>query len=129
MAKKTITVRGNDISLFAQNEDDYISLTDIAKGFVNSEEDDRNSDYFILNWLRLGSTVEFLGAWEQIHNLSFNLVGYDRIKSSLTSNTFRLSVKKWLEETTAVGIIAKTGRYGGTYAHRETQRCYPISTN
>ena len=129
MAKKTITVKGNDISLFAENESDYISLTDIAKGFVNSEDDDRNSDYFILNWLRLGSTVEFLGAWEQIHNSSFNPVGYDRIKSSLTSNTFRLSVKKWLEETSAIGIIAKTGRYGGTYAHRDIaiQFCYWLS--
>ena len=129
MAKKTISVKGNDISLFAQNEEDYISLTDIAKGFVNSEDDDRNSDYFILNWLRLGSTVEFLGAWEQIHNSSFNPVGYDRIKMSLTSNTFRLSVKKWLEETSAVGIIAKSGRYGGTYAHRDIaiQFCYWLS--
>lgn len=129
VAKKTITVKGNNISLVTQNEDDYISLTDIAKGFVSSEEDDRNSDYFILNWLRLGSTVEFLGAWEQIHNLDFNSVGYDRIKTSLTSNTFRLSVKKWLEETSAVGITAKSGRYGGTYAHRDIaiQFCYWLS--
>lgn len=127
--KKTLTVKGTEIAIFFQNEEDYVSLTDIAKGFVNAEDDDRNSDYFILNWLRLGSTVEFLGAWEQIHNSDFNPVGYDRIKINLTSNTFRLSVKKWLEETNAVGIIAKAGRYGGTYAHRDIaiQFCYWLS--
>ena len=91
--KKNLTVRGTEIAIFYQNEEDYVSLTDISKGFVNSEDDDRNSDFFILNWLRLGSTVEFLGAWEQIHNTGFNPVGYDRIKIYLTSNAFRLSAK------------------------------------
>jgi hypothetical protein len=107
--KNTITVKGTDITIFKQNENEYISLTDISKGFVNSEEDDRNSEYFILNWLRLGNTVEFLGAWEQLHNVSFNPVGYDRIKINLTSNAFRLSAKKWIEDTNAIGIIAKAG--------------------
>lgn len=84
--KNTLHVKGTDISIFYQNDEDYVSLTDIAKGFVESEDDNRNSDYFILNWLRLGNTVEFLGAWEQLHNPSFNPVGYDRIKINLTSN-------------------------------------------
>jgi hypothetical protein len=127
--KNTINVNGAEITVFYQNEGDYISLTDIAKGFSNTEEDQRNSEYFILNWLRLGNTVEFLGAWEQLHNTNFNPVGYDRIKSSLTSNTFRLSAKKWIEETNAIGIEAKAGRYGGTFAHRDIaiQFCYWIS--
>ncbi len=127
--KNTLHVKGSDIGIFNQNDEDYVSLTDIAKGFVETEEDTRNSDYFILNWLRLGSTVEFLGAWEQLHNPHFNPVGYDRIKINLTSNTFRLSAKKWLEETNAIGIISKAGRYGGTYAHRDVaiQFCYWLS--
>ncbi len=127
--KNTITVRGSEISVFYQNEQDYVSLTDLSKGFVESEEDARNAEYFILNWLRLGNTVEFLGAWEELHNAHFNPVGYDRIKMSLTSNTFRLSVKKWLEETASIGIVAKAGRYGGTYAHRDIaiQFCYWLS--
>ena len=127
--KETITVKDTEITVFKQDENEYISLTDISKGFVDSEEDERNPEYFILNWLRLGNTVEFLGAWEQLHNPSFNSVGYDRIKMSLTSNTFRLSAKKWIEDTHAVGIIAKAGRYGGTYAHRDiaVQFCYWLS--
>jgi hypothetical protein len=127
--KNSINVNGTEITVYYQNDGDYISLTDIAKGFSNTEEDQRNSEYFILNWLRLGNTVEFLGAWEQIHNTGFNPVGYDRIKTSLTSNAFRLSAKKWVEETNAIGLQAKAGRYGGTFAHRDIaiQFCYWIS--
>jgi KilA-N domain len=127
--KSLINVKGTEIAIFYQNEQDYVSLTDLSKGFVTSEDDQRNSEYFILNWLRLGNTVEFLGAWEELHNSQFNLVGYDRIKINLTSNAFRLSVKKWIEETNSIGLIAKAGRYGGTYAHRDIaiQFCYWLS--
>jgi KilA-N domain len=127
--KDTLNVNGTEIAVYYQNEQDYVSLTDLSKGFVSSEEDQRNSEYFILNWIRLGNTVEFLGAWEEIHNGNFNPVGYDRIKMNLTSNTFRLSVKKWIEDTNSIGIIAKAGRYGGTYAHRDIaiQFCYWLS--
>lgn len=127
--KNTINIKGTDVTIFYQDEQDYVSLTDLSKGFVTTEEDQRNSEYFILNWLRLGSTVEFLGAWEELHNAHFNPVGYDRIKINLTSNTFRLSVKKWIEETQSIGIIAKSGRYGGTFAHRDIaiQFCYWLS--
>lgn len=126
--KSTLNVKGTAITIFSQNEADYVSLTDIVRGFADDEEQ-RNSDYFILNWLRIGNTVEFLGAWEQLHNTNFNPVGYDRIKLNLTSNTFRLSVKRWLEETAAIGIIAKAGRYGGTFAHKDIaiQFCYWLS--
>lgn len=127
--KFTINVKGTEISVLKQNDEDFVSITDIVRGYVSSDEDQRNSDYFILNWLRLGSTVEFLGVWEQLHNPNFNPVGFDRIKMSLTSNTFRLSAKKWTEETNAIGIVAKAGRYGGTYAHRDIaiQFCYWLS--
>jgi KilA-N domain len=129
MKNNTLHIKGTEITIFYQNNDDYVSLTDISKGFVKSEEDQRNSEYFILNWLRLGNTVEFLGAWEQLHNTGFNPVGYDRIKINLTSNAFRLSAKKWIEETNAVGIISRSGRYGGTYAHKDIaiQFCYWLS--
>jgi KilA-N domain len=124
-----LTVRGTDITIFSQSDADFVSLTDMAKGFIQVEDDKKNTDYFILNWLRLGSTVEFLGAWEQLHNPDFNPVGFDRIKLQLTKNTFRLSAKKWVEETAAIGIQAKAGRYGGTYAHRDIahQFCYWLS--
>lgn len=126
--KSTLEVKGTPITIFSQNEEDYVSLTDIAKGFADDEEQ-RNPDYFILNWLRIGNTVEFLGAWEQLHNTGFNPVGYDRIRMNLTSNAFRLSVKRWLEETNAIGIMAKAGRYGGTFAHKDIaiQFCYWLS--
>jgi KilA-N domain len=129
MKNNTLHIKGTEITIFYQNNEDYVSLTDISKGFVKSEEDQRNSEYFILNWLRLGNTVEFLGAWEQLHNTGFNPVGYDRIKINLTSNAFRLSAKKWIEETNAVGIISRSGRYGGTYAHKDIaiQFCYWLS--
>jgi KilA-N domain len=127
--KTTLHVKGAAIAIYQDRSADYLSLNDIARGFSTSEEDERNPDYFILNWLRLGNTVEFLGAWEQVHNPRFNPVGYDRIRLNLTSNAFRLSVKKWLEETDAIGITARAGRYGGTFAHRDIalQFCYWLS--
>ena len=129
MKNSALNIKGTEITIFYQNNEDYVSLTDISKGFVKTEEDQRNSEYFILNWLRLGNTVEFLGAWEQLHNTDFNPVGYDRIKIDLTSNAFRLSAKKWIDETNAIGISSKTGRYGGTYAHKDIaiQFCYWLS--
>ena len=79
--KSTINVKGTEITVFYQNKQDYVSLTDLSKGFVSSEEDQRNSDYFILNWLRLGNTVEFLGAWEELHNNNFNPVALANSRS------------------------------------------------
>lgn len=126
--KKTLEVNGQSITVFYQKQGDFVSLTDIAKGYAASGEQG-DPDYFILNWLRLGSTVEFLGAWEQLHNSDFNPVGFDRIKINLTSNTYRLSAKRWVEETAAIGIEARAGRYGGTFAHRDiaVQFCYWLS--
>lgn len=111
--KKTITVQGNEISLVTQNDGDYISLTDMAKGFEGEAGE------YIKNWLRSGPTVLFLGTWEKVHNPDFNLVSYHQIRSEIIDNRFIMSVKKWIKLTGAIGIEAKAGRYGGTYAHNE----------
>lgn len=126
MSKDSLNIDGKEVKLITREKEDYISLTDIANSI---ETDSRNSEYFILNWLRLGSTLEFLGAWEKVHNYQFDVEGFDEIRKSLTSNSFRLSVKRWIASTKAIGIEAKSGRYGGTYAHRDIaiQFCYWLS--
>ena len=111
--KKTINVQGNEISLVTKENEEYISLTDMAKGF------DGEAGEYIRNWLRTGSTVNFLGVWEKVHNQDFNLVEFHQIKSEIIDNTFLMSAKKWIARTNAKGIQAKAGRYGGTYAHNE----------
>ncbi len=116
--KKTIEVRGINIRLNLLGQEEYLSLTDIAKGFERGEEA-RNPDYLIQNWMRLGNTVEFLTAWESVHNPGFNPVGSDWIKTQITDNAYRLSVRTWAEKTGAVGLTAAAGRYGGTFAHRD----------
>jgi hypothetical protein len=73
----------------------------------------------IFHWMRTGYTLNFLGAWEQLHNPNFNVTDFGNIKMESTDNTFMLSTKQWTERTNAIGIIAKPGRYGGTYAHRD----------
>lgn len=110
MAKsKTITVQGKEVSLVAK-DGNFISLTDIDAGFDGEGA-------HIENWMRNRNTVEFLGVWERVHNPNFNSVGFDGIFQQTGLNRFKLSVKKWTNETNAVGIYAKAGRYGGTYAH------------
>jgi len=120
--KRTITVEGTTITLISQKESDYISLTDIAKNFETGVS-------AIESWMRNRNTVEFLGTWEMLYNPSFNSVGFDGIKSNVGLNSFKLSAKKWVQETGAIGIQAKTGRYGGTYAHKDIaiQFCYWLS--
>ncbi len=113
MAKKKITVNGTEISMITQADEEYICLTDMAKGFEGEAGE------YIRNWLRNGSTVQYLGVWEKVHNPDFNLVEFHQIKSELVDNTFLMSVKKWIQRTGAIGIQARAGRYGGTYAHNE----------
>ena len=96
------------------NENDYISLTDIAK-YKNPEFP---ADV-VKNWLRSRSTIEFLGLWEQLNNPIFKLVEFDQFKNQAGSNAFVLSPQKWIAETDAVGLISKSGRYGATYAHKD----------
>jgi hypothetical protein len=107
---KQIIVQETAISFKQIKDSDYISLTDMAKNF------DGGSNLINL-WLRTKDTISFLGAWEKMYNTSFNSIGFDRIKNEAGGSSYWLSVKKWLDETGAVGIKADAGRYGGTYAH------------
>jgi hypothetical protein len=113
MAKnKTINVKGTDIVLFTKENEDYISITDIAR-FKNALE----PKDVVKNWMRNRSTVEFLGLWEKIHNPNFKGVEFDSFMYEAGSNSFVLSPSKWIESTNAIGIISKAGSGGGTYAH------------
>lgn len=112
--KSTINVQGTAIAIVAQHEEDYISLTDIAR-HRNAE----HSDDLIRNWLRNRNTVEFLGIWEQLNNPDFNPVEFDGIRMQTGLNSFALTPKQWIERTGACGIISRTGRYGGTFAHKD----------
>ena len=109
MAK--ITVQDTDISVVKYNEEDYISLTDMAKSQLQ--------EHIIFRWLSLKSTIEYLGEWEMLYNPDFNCTEFGTIKNAAGSNNFVLSVKTWIERTNAIGIRSKAGRYGGTYAHRD----------
>lgn len=112
---KKILVKDIEIFTFSQNENDFISLTNIAK-FKNKE----TTGLVISHWLSTRYTVEFLGIWETIHNPSFNVTEFRNIKNQSGSNGFVLSGKQWIEKTKAIGLISKTGRYsGGTYAHKD----------
>jgi hypothetical protein len=111
--KRTIEVNGTEIVIFSQKEEDYISLTSIAK-----YKDDRTDD-IIKNWLRNRMTIEFLGMWESINNPDFNPVEFDGFRKQAGLNSFVLTAKQWIEKTHAIGIISKPGRYGGTYAHKD----------
>ena len=110
--KSTINVQGTAITILSQKEDDFISLTDMANKF--------GGDDLIYNWMRNRNTVEFLGIWEQIHNPGFKGVEFDTFKKEAGLNSFRLTPKKWVEATDAIGIQSRAGRYGGgTYAHKD----------
>ena len=112
--KSTINVQGLAVNIISQQQDDYISITDIAR-----HRDAERSDYILQNWLRNRSTIEFIGLWEQSRNPHFNSIEFDGIKNMAGSNSFSLTPKRWIETTNAVGIISKTGRYGGTFAHKD----------
>ncbi len=111
MAEK-IDVQGKEITIISQNEEDYISLTDMVKGVENGLA-------LIEKWLRNKNTIEFLGIWEEIYNPDFNSPEFEGIKNQAGLNRFVLSVKQWAEKTNSRGIVAKAGRYGGTYAHKD----------
>ena len=111
--KSTINANGIEIRVNSTNESDYISLTDIAK----YRSDDPNA--IIQNWLRNRNTIEFLGLWEKLNNPNFKPLEFEGFKKEAGLNAFTLSPKKWIESTNAIGIISKSGRYGGTYAHTD----------
>ncbi len=105
---KKITVFDNIITI---TSDDYISLTDMLKS--------KDGEFFISDWLRNRNTLEYLGIWEKIYNPDFNYGEFATIKSQAGLNSYKISVKEWVSKTNAIGLTAKAGRYGGTYAHKD----------
>lgn len=114
MSSKKLEVKGTPITVISGKEEDYLSLTDIAR-YKNSD----HSDDLIRNWLRNRNTLEFVGIWEQLNNPAFNPVEFDGIRKQAGLNSFTLTPKQWIEATNAIGITSKAGRYGGTYAHKD----------
>ncbi|MFA6537076.1 MAG: KilA-N domain-containing protein [Patescibacteria group bacterium] len=114
MSKKTkIIVKGSEITIIKYHGDDYISLTDMVRNF-------EDGPVLIEKWLRNKNTIEFIGIWEQINNPGFNSPEFGGIMNEAGLNRFTLSVKKWVEKTNAIGLIAKTGRFdSGTFANKD----------
>lgn len=106
-----LKVLDKNISYFKVNNEDYISITDMLKS--------KDGNFFVTDWLRNRNTIEFLGIWEEIHNPNFNYGEFAIIKSKAGLNSYKISVKEWVEKTNAIGIMSKAGRYGGTYAHKD----------
>ena len=113
-ANATIEVQGTAITIVSREKGDYISLTDIAK-HRNTQE----SFAIINNWMRSRSTIEFIGLWEELSNPDFKPLEFERFRTEAWSNYFVLSPQRWIEATHAIGIVSKSGRYGGTYAHTD----------
>jgi hypothetical protein len=109
--KETINVQDTEVSIIKVDGNDYISLTDMIKA--------KDGDFFISDWLRNRNTVEFLSIWEEVYNADFNYGESAIIKSKAGLNNYKISVKEWVEKTNAIGLKATTGRYGGTYAHKD----------
>jgi hypothetical protein len=113
--KEIIKANGTEISVISSlGKEDFISLTDIARYKNRHEPKD-----VVKNWLRNRSTIEFLGIWEQINNPGFKGVEFDSFIEQSGANAFTLSPKRWIQNTHAIGIVSKSGRYGGTYAHKD----------
>ena len=106
-----INVDNQIINYIKINEEDYISITDMLKS--------KDGNFFVTDWLRNRNTIEFLGIWEELHNPNFNYGEFAIIKSQAGLNSYKISVKEWVEKTNAIGITSKAGRYGGTYAHKD----------
>jgi hypothetical protein len=104
-------VQDTEVTILSYGEEDFISLTDMLKA--------KDGDFFISDWLRNRNTVEFLGIWETVNNPAFNSGEFAIIKSQAGLNSYKLSVREWVEKTKAIGLKASAGRYGGTYAHKD----------
>ena len=114
IVKEMIHANGIDIGIYTEDfQNEYISITDIAR-YKSDEPKD-----VIKNWMRGKDTLEFLGLWEQLHNSNFKGVEFDSFRTQAGANAFTMSPKKWIEATNAIGIVSKSGRYGGTYAHSD----------
>lgn len=114
MHVKKILVKGEEISIFSENNSEYVSLTDIARYKNPLEPKD-----VVKNWMRSRTTIEYIGLWESLHNPKFKGVEFDHFLFQAGSNSFVLSPTKWIESTNAIGIISKSGNRGGTYAHQD----------
>ncbi len=112
VTNKSLTVKGVEVNLTSKDDEDYISLTDMTKSF-------NGADQLIKNWLQNKNTVDFLGVWEQLNNPGFNLVEFHLIKNESGLNRFVMSAKQWTERTKGIGLLARAGRYGGTFAHKD----------
>ena len=112
MKNRSIIVQGTEVGIAIRHEQDYISLTDMVKSFDGGSA-------LIEQWLKNKDTVLFLGVWEQIYNPGFNSLEFEGIKNEAGRNSFYLSARKWIDATAAIGLHAKAGRYGGTYAHKD----------
>jgi CRISPR/Cas system-associated protein endoribonuclease Cas2 len=108
---RKLTVNNNEITVIKEADFDVISLTDMLKA--------KDGDFFITDWLRNRNTLDFLAVWEQLHNPDFNYGEFAIIRNESGTNLFKISVKEWKERTNAIGLKAKTGRYGGTFAHQD----------
>lgn len=114
VVKDTIHAKGIDIGIYTEDfQNEYISLTDIAR----YKSDDPTA--VIQNWMRGRDVIEFLGLWEMLHNSDFKPIEFEGFKNQAGGNAFTMSPKKWIENTNAIGIISKAGRYGGTFAHSD----------
>jgi KilA-N domain len=107
-----IEVQGAEIHLASQGHEDYFSLTDMTQNFKGAEQ-------LIKNWLQNKNTIDYLGVWEKLNNPSFNLVEFHQIKEEAGLNRFVMSAKLWTQKTGGIGLVAKAGRYGGTFAHKD----------
>ena len=112
--RTTFEVQGTAVTVFSQANDDYISLTDIAK----HKEPDR-SDHVIQNWMRNRNSIEFLGVWERLNNADFKPLEFEGFRNRAGLNSFVLTPRQWIDATHAIGLVSKPGRYGGTYAHKD----------
>jgi hypothetical protein len=112
--KDTIHAKGVEIAIYTEDfQNEFISLTDIAR--YKSDE----PFSVINNWMRGKDTIEFLGLWEQLHNSAFKPIEFDRFRKEAGYNSFALSPQKWIKNTNAIGMVSKSGRYGGTFAHSD----------
>lgn len=106
-----ITVKDTEINITKINDEDYICITDMLKA--------KDGDFFVTDWLRNRNTLEYIGTWESVYNPDFNFEEFSKITSRSGLNSFKISVKEFVERTNAISITAKAGRYGGTYAHKD----------
>ncbi len=114
MKNNQIAVKGIDVRYKQIDKEDYISLTDIAKA-----KNPQHSDLVIGNWLRNQNTIEYLGLWETLNNPNFNSIEFEGFRKEAGTNAFAISPQHWIKNTNSIGLISKSGRYGGTYAHRD----------